>query len=573
MPIPGTKGQGEEILKYMNPQKKSKYDESFQNDESSRETPGGGEQTSVTCPGAERPVNTKEDKHNILDANLMNARAHLLCLILNKKKSSIDDQMNAIAYTIYMHPDLCKLKFGELEWLPLHIAVKRGFSLAVIELLISIYPEALLKQDTYGRTPLNLSLDINRCEADFLRLLACPEVMSINDKYGNSVLHKYCQCEDIDIHVFREFVNSNPNSLGQTNTSMRTPLHVLIDSVSDEMDYDLFEPLLEFLLVKYPVAVEKKDAEGYTPLHIACRDFNQEDENFGVIQLMVQACPKAVRVVDTGGNTPLHFLIKNSNRWNLLTSAGLLLSNANVLNYDHSTPLHLYCSKVTDYEDIPFLRLLIEHYALALQHKDAMGNTPLALASRHGSMEVIEFLFEKCPKVLEPVNQGSTGTPLHTLCAFRSRWRDFLDCLRVLTISKQAVVTRDYAGRNPFHWLCFKGGVTPDALEIFVEKFPHMLLERNVQGRIPLHLAIEGSVSVGARSFPNAEDQYHGTIKCLLDLFPGAVRAGDKWGMTPLQLACENDAPLTIIYQLVIENPVANLGLEEPRPIPCKETK
>lgn len=271
MPIPGTKGLGEEILKYTTALKKAECDESSQNDERScRET--GGQETSMTMarPARTEPVNTKEDKQIILDTRLMNARNHLLRLIKNKKRRPLDDQMNAITDTITMHPELCQVNLGEHERLLLHIAARRGYPLPVLELLVSLYPEALLKQDTFGRTPLNLSLENNRCEPEILRLLACPEVLSINDQYGNSILHKYCQCGDIDMQVFREFVNTNPQSLGQTNThDGHTPLHVLIDS-DTEMDDDLFDLLLEFLLEQHPVAVEMRDAEGFTPLHIVC---------------------------------------------------------------------------------------------------------------------------------------------------------------------------------------------------------------------------------------------------------------------------------------------------------------
>lgn len=46
---------------------------------------------------------------------------------------------------------------------------------------------------------------------------------------------------------------------------------------------------------------------------------------------------------------------------------------------------------------------------------------------------------------------------------------------------------------------------------------------------------------------------------CLLEVFPGGVRVADKDGVTPLELACEKDLCLNLIYQLVRVDPIMNL--------------
>ena len=187
-----------------------------------------------------------------------------------------------------------------------------------------------------------------------------------------------------------------------------------------------------------------------------------------------------------------------------------------MLDRGFCTPLHLYCSGSIGAAGLPFLELLVNANENAQIAKDSTGHTPLDRACQWPSARVIRFLAERCPEVLEPEWEGSTGTPLHTLCASGSSLlRSFLECLSILAMSKRAVRARDYGGRTPLHWLCFAGGLTRDALRVLLKRCPDLLLERDIQGRLPFHLAVDG--------YDDSDDvkalRHHETIQCLVAEF------------------------------------------------------
>ena len=112
--------------------------------------------------------------------------------------------------------------------------------------------------------------------------------------------------------------------------------------------------------------------------------------------------------------------------------------------------------------------------------------------------------------------------------------------MKIMAISEKAVKVKDDLGRTPLHWLAFSGGVTPESLQVLVDKCPDLLLITNNNGRIPLHAALEGYFV----SHTSTLAHYHQTVTCLLESCPSGVHVRDNEGMTPLDFACEkNVAP------------------------------
>jgi len=205
---------------------------------------------------------------------------------------------------------------------------------------------------------------------------------------------------------------------------------------------------------------------------------------------------------------------------------------------------------------------LIDSYPQALKITNASGDTPLHAACCHyytNNVDLIRFLVEKCPEVLE--SDYVNGTPLHTICRGNdgNLKKDRLDYLRVLAISEKAVKAKNKYGQSALHVLCRDGnGCTGDEIQVLLDKCPELPTVKDNQGRTPLHMAVQGSVLTRA-------SRYAETVECLLESFPGSVQVADNGGMTPLELACARNADLTVIYQLVSVNPISTLGLESGR--------
>jgi len=566
MPIPGTKGQGEIILNYMNDQRKSDCNGScrggvlIQTAASGQvrySQEGSMDSTSVPC----RLKNRKSEE--VLDPAMEKAREELRCWIENYE-DGLAERTNNVMRIMSKFPQLCRQPSGPHGRLPLHMAVKNKVPLRILEYLLPYYPKALVTKDYGGETPLSLACKTGHCEPAILRLLACPEAMSIRDKNGNTILHSYLDSDGlhvVNMQVLRQFVDVCPENLKVENNLCQLPLHVAIKHV-----HRIQFPILGFLAESYPEAVRTKDLCCSTPMHVLC-DLNPFN-NAHVLELLIEVCPQAVKVTNQTGSTPFHLLCKHSDH-SLIRVAHLMLQAcpqiASMVDRDFCLPLHLYCQGENDEQDVPFMELLLNANLSALTMKDSMDCTPLDRATKYSSPTVIRFLANKLPPgALEPSFDGGIGTPLHTLCGHSRQRTGFLESLQILAISERAVLARDYRGRTPCHVLAEMGGLKNDALQILMSKFPGVLLERDTQGRLPLHLAVEGSIGCDAVA-EQTRHHHHDTVQCLLDTFPGAVRAGDKYGTTPLQLACENDACLSLIYQLVSANPIANLGLESGR--------
>lgn len=87
--------------------------------------------------------------------------------------------------------------FGQV---PLHCACANNSSIDNVQLLIDVYPEALIKQDHELHTPLHRAIGIynnsewNRDEKIWLSVSAKPNAIIKKDKLGFTPLHLACQC-------------------------------------------------------------------------------------------------------------------------------------------------------------------------------------------------------------------------------------------------------------------------------------------------------------------------------------------------------------------------------------------
>jgi len=134
----------------------------------------------------------------------------------------------------------------------LHYAVASGASIATIERVLRLWPDALVTEGDFGRSPLHVLIEWeqsqdrqdDRQERFFhlLRLFASPEALRLCDDDGMLPLHFYC---------------SSPNS----------------DEESSYGTLDL--RTVQFLVQGFPESVHALDNQGRTPLHLACERPNE----------------------------------------------------------------------------------------------------------------------------------------------------------------------------------------------------------------------------------------------------------------------------------------------------------
>ena len=135
------------------------------------------------------------------------------------------------------------------------------------------------------------------------------------------------------------------------------------------------------------------------------------DSRLKQAQSLLDASTSVPKGKDSDGWYPLHYAAK----YGRLEVVKLLLPHCNPHvevakgRYQRSTALHLACANGR--RDV--VETLLEHYQRgAPMRRDKDGNTPLHLASRIGSLEVVHLLLSKCSSNGMAIPNGKEITPL-----------------------------------------------------------------------------------------------------------------------------------------------------------------
>jgi len=474
-------------------------------------------------------------------------------------------------------PEVCKQR-DKKGFLPLHLAIRRHVTLPFLELLVSCNPKAVdIPCGSAKTTPLHTACRRRWWyDPQVFSLLITPKSARAKDSKGRLPLHFYCRNDGdtsaLNLQVIQLLVRAHPDSVIQVDSNGQTPLHWAVwYTHRDDV------PSIQYLVESCPQAVRQADQEfGKNPLHYACQWNLLNQHGLTIIRLLAEACPEAAGMLDHESKTPLHRICVRSYSDSLQIIRVLVQACPECVQVaDHAghLPLHIFCENARD-TDMDVVEYLVDAYPQALTLRDMAGCTPLHVAehSNRANLELARILVQKCPEVLELDDTTSErGTPLHQLCkgGLCGSLFDFLhelNYLKTLALSEKAVKAKNIRGQIPMHLLC-QGSAQREMLQVMFDLYPKIAQEKDNQGRIPLHLALLGSVD-SPRPW-----RYYETIDWLLQVYPDGVRMADNDGMTPLELACEKNASVSLIYQLVSSDPVMNLGLTSRLSHPSRKRK
>lgn len=191
--------------------------------------------------------------------------------------------------------------------------------------------------------------------------------------------------------------------------------------------------IVQIFLKKGGIDVNKRDAEGNTPLYYACLKGNRD-----IVALLLDSGADAT-CVNNRSETPLHAAARSGNKEIL---GKLLMSGADVNATDNEGRTPLLCvldnkrtdaalfliengadpevsdatgHKAIDYATAHGLREVVAKLSKG-DNKDAHGNTPLHQAAYNGQSEIIRTLLTSSSKeMLDATNDGGQ-TPLILAC-------------------------------------------------------------------------------------------------------------------------------------------------------------
>jgi hypothetical protein len=240
---------------------------------------------------------------------------------------------------------------------------------------------------------------------------------------------------------------------------------------------------------------------GYLPLHDAAKARAPLD----VIRYLVDRCPEAARVktTDEHAHLPLHLAILG-----------------------HRQP---------EYRDqfLPRSTPGVPRFPQVVAFADAPTD-----------VERCRTIIQAWPQALaEPGGDGRL--PIHLLL-FGSGDPTEIEAVRALVDPYPGTLSlRDSDGCLPLHYAARHVWVPVDVLQFLAAKHPQALLEPNVEGELPLHVAVRCN-----RALP--------LIQALAGPSPESLRVRDKEGNLPLHRAAEEFfAPGDVLPYLVQQNPDA----------------
>ncbi|KAL7304339.1 hypothetical protein TKK_0003139 [Trichogramma kaykai] len=466
-------------------------------------------------------------------------------------------------------------KDNPLRTTPVHLAAKRGFARAVVD-LFQIYAESEVnyRDEASGVTHFRVACEYgcNDVAARFLERgrqnpnSFAPLVDAAAREYDDPPLHLALRRENPALSALLLQSGADPNL---ANAEGLTPLHVICrnEFYGREEDVGLLEGFFKICdELELTVLADIRDKLGQTPLQMAVAhglqrlaevllrrgaDPNQpnvegltalhivgiRDQEGGMARMLFDISHDRVRidVQDELGNTPLYYSVfcDNATVFQMLLRRG---ADRNIANKDGTTPLH--CVSKSHDGAVGLARKLFEVGDDVVLHVDAQDkslNTALhyALMCHHG--QVAELLLRRGA---DPNLANAEGlTALHIISVVEEPHDDtfarlfFAICDEAGLREPLLLDAQDKLGRTPLHY----------ALARDNKKLAEMLLIRNadpnvadLDGSTPLHI-----VCLKERDCDEKLAIFLGTFfeLCQENGRQVQVDAVDKFSETPLQLA------------------------------------
>ena len=428
--------------------------------------------------------------------------------------------------------------------LPLQYACQH--SLEMVELVSDCDPES---KTSDGVTPLHIAC-LHR-KLDIVRYLIENKKCSPDVETSDGLTLLDYACGKTRNHY--EFP-ANTSDLEQEDEAMQAQAAV-VKYLMNKCDYDPANVLSLFakacqennlkiakLLCTNTDIVNSSDAEGNTPLHIACihkhlelvkflieeRKCNQQIKNrAGKLPLHIACeCGSPLEIVELVskydknaqtklGNTPLHVVCRNNNIELVQFLTEECQCDQTIQNKDGELPLHIACSQ----RSLAMVKLVSN---CEVNVQTTIKETPLHIACSYPQqIDIADFLVHSKgadPSVLD-------GSVLHEACM-----RGNLALVKILAVGA-TVNYRDKNGNTPLHIACKKNHLK--VATFLVEEFRTQIdpCIHNRSGNLALHISCENR-SLALTKLVSSCD----------------LNVKNHAGNTPLHVACKQEAVQCVKY-------------------------
>ena len=387
----------------------------------------------------------------------------------------------------------------KIRWrlLPLHASCIFRSPLAVIEALVSAYPDGAQMKDDQDMLPIHLACRNGASKGVVLTLLyGFPESLSIRDRKGRTPMDlveaSNSQNREAVIMALKKYMKEAEN---EANANNRSTLDMMMNGQQssaavikpNEVDYEHRTILFRMVLKKEWESAAKraqsvpeeagtwivtKGFHGnlrFLPLHKAC--VLQPPVSF--IQSLNEAHPEGAKSKDQDGWLPIHCACFYGAGQEIVDS--LLLANPNgahAKDDEGRMALH-YASLKAATEEV--VSSLLRANPKAAVSKDDEGRLPIHHACSKGAPDgVIEALLKVSPKGAQSKDdQGRL--PLHHACRKKATERVVKT---LLTIYPRGAQVKDDQEKLPIHYAC-QNGAGEEIINLLMASYPESVDVKN----------------------------------------------------------------------------------------------
>ena len=450
---------------------------------------------------------------------------HAACSNQNVTLEALQFLVECSDYTEISSDALVRMSLGtsSKKDLPIHILCQNTeldeeTSLAILKVLIDLYPESVQKCGTDGYLPIHYAC-VNK-SFEFCRYLIekypdCTAIMTEGSEEHQSPFH--LACANGSLQLVEYLYELRPSSIrAQTYdqeydkdddgeymdeieySNLQRGYYALHLAVSNQ-DTDR-KDIVRFILEKDSRAASRVGTWGRLPLHEACTS----NINLDIVTDIFEAYPEAIHTKDMFGRLPIHYAC-----------------GCHEYRQDWRGEGARYTLAPSSKEELGLvIDFLYEQLPYSLHATDAKGRVcaHFACGSTQAltKIDAIERNDQRCPDSFMAFSEEHYGLPIHFACKEKA---PFAVINRLVIILGEAIV-------------------------------------REVHYTYPLHIV---AVVCGKLDTPQVRSITLGMNKALLnDLFnyyPAAVEQVDNLGWLPLHHAVRHDAPLEIIQLLVERYP------------------
>ena len=297
-----------------------------------------------------------------------------------------------------------------------------------------------------------------------------------------------------------------------------------------------------FCITKVGLDIETENEDGYRPLHIA----SASSHNAKLVKYLVNNNKCDINAKGPNGWTSLHIACRNNNFKAVKYIASNLKCNRETQDNCGNRPLHIACGYSGS---VTLVKYLVELAGCDINSKGTSGYTPLHVACERDQVEIIKFLVSK-PECDKEAKDQFGDRPLHIACEFTGNLELVGHLVEVAGCDINGKGQDNY---TPLHIACRNNlfGI----VKFLTSKSECNFEIEDSDGNRPLHLAIKFSGN------PDLVTYLTDKTCCGIDAmgFNGGtflhrtcdVEAKDRDGNRPLHLACAFINNINLVKHLV----------------------